>query len=40
VWSGVSWLGIGCSGVDWSELARDRLQWPSLVNTVINSGVP
>jgi hypothetical protein len=27
---------IGCGGMDWIDLAQDRDQWRSLVNTVMN----
>jgi hypothetical protein len=28
--------GIGCDGVDWIDLAQERDQWRTLVNTVMN----
>jgi hypothetical protein len=31
---------IGWDGVDWIDLAQDRDQWRSLVNTVMNLRVP
>jgi hypothetical protein len=31
---------IGWDGMDWIELAEDRGQWRSLVNTVMNLRVP
>jgi hypothetical protein len=31
---------IGWDGVDWIELAQDRYQWRTLVNTVMNLRVP
>jgi hypothetical protein len=31
---------IGCDGMDWIDLARDRNQWKALVNTVMNLRVP
>jgi hypothetical protein len=31
---------IGCGGVDWIHLARDRDRWRALVNTVVNLWVP
>jgi hypothetical protein len=31
---------IGWSGMDWTDLAQDRDQWRSLVNTVMNLRVP
>jgi len=31
---------IGWEGVDWVDLAQDRDQWRSLVNTVMNHRVP
>jgi hypothetical protein len=27
---------VGCEGVDWIELARDRDRWQSSVNAVMN----
>jgi hypothetical protein len=31
---------IGCGGIDWIDLAQDRDQWRTLVNTVMNLRVP
>jgi hypothetical protein len=31
---------IKCDGMDWIDLAQDRDQWRTLVNTVINLRVP
>jgi hypothetical protein len=31
---------VGCGGMDWFELAQDRDRWQSLVNAVMNLGVP
>jgi hypothetical protein len=31
---------IGCDGMDWIDLAQDRDQWSSLLNTVMNLRVP
>jgi hypothetical protein len=31
---------VGCGGVDWTGLARDRDRWPALVNAVMNLRVP
>jgi hypothetical protein len=31
---------IGLDGIDWIDLAQDRDQWRSLVNTVMNLRVP
>jgi hypothetical protein len=28
--------GIGWSGMDWIDLARDRDQWSAIVNTIMN----
>ena len=27
---------VGCSGMDWIELAQDRDRWRALVSTVMN----
>jgi hypothetical protein len=27
---------IGCGGMDWIDLAQDRVQWRALMNTVMN----
>jgi hypothetical protein len=31
---------IGWGGMDWIDLAQDRVQWKVLVNTVMNLRVP
>jgi hypothetical protein len=31
---------IGCSSIDWIDLAQDREQWRALVNMVMNFQVP
>jgi hypothetical protein len=31
---------IGWTGIDWVDLAQDRDQWRTLVNTVMNLRVP
>jgi hypothetical protein len=31
---------IGCDGVDWMDMAKDRDQWWALMNKVLNLRVP
>jgi hypothetical protein len=31
---------IGWGGMDWIDLAQDREQWRTFLNTVMNLGVP
>jgi len=31
---------VECGGMDWNELAQDRDRWRTLVNAVMNLGVP
>jgi hypothetical protein len=32
--------GVGCGGMDWTELAKDRNRWRTLANAVMNLRVP
>jgi len=31
---------VGCGGMDWIELAQERDRWQTLVNAVMNLGIP
>ena len=31
---------VGCGGVNWIDLARDRDRWRALVNALVNLRVP
>jgi hypothetical protein len=31
---------MGCEGMDWIDLAKDRYRWRALVNAVMNLRVP
>jgi hypothetical protein len=31
---------VGCGGMDWIELAQERDWWRTLLNVVMNLGVP
>jgi hypothetical protein len=31
---------VGCGGIDWIDLVRDKDSWQALVKKVMNLGVP
>ena len=31
---------VGCEGMDWNDLARDKNRWQALVNALMNFRVP
>jgi hypothetical protein len=31
---------VGCEGMDWIDLAQDRVRWQALVNAIMNFRVP
>ena len=31
---------VGCGGMDWIELAQDKVRWAALVSAVMNLRVP
>ena len=37
-WSGVE--NVGCAGMHWIDLAWDREAWRTVVNAVMNLGLP
>jgi hypothetical protein len=40
-WTILKWIReIGCDGMGWIDLAKDRDQWTALVNAVMNFWVP
>jgi hypothetical protein len=40
-WTILTWiLEIGCDGMNWIDVAQDRDQWRTFMNTVMNLWVP
>jgi len=31
---------IGCEGVDWNQVAQNRVQWQAVVNVILNLWIP
>jgi hypothetical protein len=41
-WTTLKWIfrEIGWDGVDWIDMAQDRVRWRALVNMVLNLWIP